>query len=100
MEFARKAVRSRLGENRVTAKTEVMGKKQLTHVKCKHVYDNLWCNESCIIPCESMVLDQATKSIWWMPWQLAPTKDVVSCDKSGVGANNQRTPNLRMRKLG
>lgn len=25
--------------------------------------------------------DQATKSVWWMPWHLAPMKDVTNCDK-------------------
>ena len=43
MEFARKAVRSRLGENRVTAKTEVMGKKQLTHVSKNNLYRFIKC---------------------------------------------------------
>ena len=25
--------------------------------------------------------DQAIKSVWWMPWHLAPMKDVISCEK-------------------
>jgi len=29
----------------------------------------------------SQSLDQAKKSIWWMPWHQEPTKDVISCDK-------------------
>jgi hypothetical protein len=27
------------------------------------------------------LIDQARKSIWWMPWHQEPKKDVISCDK-------------------
>ena len=33
------------------------------------------------------VYDQAIKSVWWMPWHLAPMKDVISCDKLRGVAN-------------
>ena len=32
--------------------------------------------------------DQVIKGIWWMPWHMKAMKDVVSCDKPRVGANN------------
>ena len=28
------------------------------------------------------------KGVWWMPWLSEAMKDVVSCDKLRVGANN------------
>ena len=39
--------------------------------------------------------DQATKSVWWMPWHQAPKKDVISCDKLRGAANEliRRCPN-------
>ncbi len=33
-------------------------------------------------------LDQVTKGTWRMPWHKKAMKDVVSCDKPRVGANN------------
>jgi hypothetical protein len=36
------------------------------------------------------------KSVWWMPWLSEAMKDVISCDKLRVGANNhliRRSPN-------
>ena len=42
---------------------------------------------------------KANKSEWWMPWLEEAMKDVISCEKSGVGANNLRSPNIRMRQL-
>jgi hypothetical protein len=42
---------------------------------------------------------KANKSEWWMPRLEEATKDVISCEKSGVGANNLRSPNIRMRQL-
>ena len=36
------------------------------------------------------------KSVWWMPWLSEAMKDVISCDKLRVGANNhliRRFPN-------
>ena len=32
--------------------------------------------------------DQVIKGIWWMPWHMKTMKDVVSCDKPRVSANN------------
>ncbi len=37
--------------------------------------------ERFIRDCTDKSLDQANKSIWWMPWHQEPTKDVISCDK-------------------
>ena len=34
--------------------------------------------------------------IWWMPWHVKPMKDVVSCDKPRVGANNLLSGDFRM----
>jgi hypothetical protein len=42
---------------------------------------------------------KANKSEWWMPWLEEAMKDVISCEKSGVGANNLRSLNIRMRQL-
>ena len=36
--------------------------------------------------------------IWWMPWHVKPMKDVVSCDKLRVGANNRQSGDFRMGK--
>ena len=36
------------------------------------------------------------KSVWWMPWLSEAMKDVVSCDKLRVGANNLLSGDLRM----
>ena len=35
-----------------------------------------------------------------MPWLEEAMKDVISCEKSGVGANNLRYPNVRMGQPG
>ena len=34
------------------------------------------------------VFGQVIKGIWWMPWYGKAMKDVVSCDKLRLGANN------------
>ena len=39
---------------------------------------------------------QATKGTCWMPWHGKAMKDVVSCDKPRVGANNLRSGDFRM----
>ena len=44
------------------------------------------------------MFDQAIKSIWWMPWHEKAMKDVVSCDKPRIGANNLRPGDFRMGK--
>ena len=44
------------------------------------------------------MFDQAIKSIWWMPWHEKAMKDVVSCDKPRIGANNLRPGGFRMGK--
>ena len=33
-----------------------------------------------------------------MPWHWEPKKDVVSCEKPWVGANNRQTMDIRMRE--
>jgi hypothetical protein len=43
---------------------------------------------------------QATKGTWWMPRRVKAMKDVVSCDKPGRGANNQRPLDFRMGEPG
>ena len=43
--------------------------------------------------------DQATKSIWRMPWYMAPKKDVTSCEKLRGAANEPRYVDIRMREL-
>ena len=40
--------------------------------------------------------DQVIKGIWWMPWHMKTMKDVVSCDKPRVSANNFRSEDFRM----
>ncbi len=42
------------------------------------------------------IFGQATKGIRWMPWHEKAMKDVVSCDKPRVGANNLRLGDFRM----
>ena len=42
---------------------------------------------------------KANKSIGWMPWHQAPTKDVTNCDKPRGAVNELRSADLRMRKL-
>ena len=39
---------------------------------------------------------QVTKSIRGMPWHMKLMKDVVSCDKPRVGANNRQSGDFRM----
>ena len=29
------------------------------------------------------------KGVWWMPWLIQAMKDVISCDKPRVGANDR-----------
>ena len=45
-------------------------------------------------------IEKANKSEWWMPWLREAMKDVISCEKSGVGANNLRSRNIRMGQPG
>ena len=33
---------------------------------------------------------------WWMPWLTQAMKDVISCDKRWVGANDLRSSDFRM----
>ena len=33
-------------------------------------------------------LEKVRKGARWMPWLTEAMKDVISCDKPGVGANN------------
>ena len=42
------------------------------------------------------IFGQATKGTRWMPWHEKAMKDVVSCDKPRVGANNLRLGDFRM----
>ena len=39
---------------------------------------------------------KVNKSVWWMPWLSEAMKDVVSCDKLRVGANNLLSGDFRM----
>ena len=39
---------------------------------------------------------KVTKSVWWMPWLSEAMKDVISCDKLRVGANNLSSGDFRM----
>ena len=32
------------------------------------------------------------KGIWWMPWRMEAMKDVLGCEKPGLGAKNLLTP--------
>ena len=43
-------------------------------------------------------LDQASKSIRWMPWRQEPMKDAASCDKPRGAASRPRSVDLRMGK--
>ena len=43
---------------------------------------------------------KAKKSEWRMPRLKEAKKDVISCEKSGVGANNLRSRNIRMGQPG
>ena len=45
---------------------------------------------------KSYKLVKATKSTRRMPWYMEAMKDVVSCDKPRLGANNRLTGDLRM----
>ena len=46
------------------------------------------------------IFGQVTKGIWRMPWHEEAMKDVVSCDKLRVGANNRQSGDFRMGKPG
>ncbi len=48
-----------------------------------------------------MLIIQARKSIWWMPWHKEAMKDVIDCDKLGLAVNklNPRFPNGETRLL-
>ena len=41
---------------------------------------------------------QDIKGTRWMPWRWKPMKDVASCDKPRVGANNRQSEDFRMGK--
>ena len=43
---------------------------------------------------------QDTKGIWWMPRHGQARKDVVSCEKLRVGANDRRPGDIRMGQPG
>ena len=45
---------------------------------------------------ESIVQDEVEKGARWMPWLTEAMKDVISCDKPGVGANNPGSRDFRM----
>ena len=44
------------------------------------------------------IFGQVTKGAWGMPWHGEAMKDVVSCDKLRLGANNCRPGDFRMGK--
>ena len=33
-------------------------------------------------------IGKASQGAWWMPWLTEAMKDVISCDKLRLGANN------------
>ena len=37
---------------------------------------------------DAVILEKVEKDARWMPWLTEAMKDVISCDKPGVGANN------------
>ena len=39
------------------------------------------------------------RALRWMPWYMAPKKDVTSCEKLRGGANILRSADIRMREL-
>ena len=41
-----------------------------------------------IFICPSYNREKVDKGGWWMPWLTQAMKDVISCDKRGVGAND------------
>ena len=41
-------------------------------------------------------LVKATKGVRWMPRHMEAMKDVISCDKPRVGANNLKSVDFRM----
>ena len=46
------------------------------------------------------IFGQVTKGIWWMPRHEQAKKDVVSCEKLRVGANDLRPGDFRMGQPG
>ena len=38
--------------------------------------------------CMTLLTEKVRKGARWMPWLTEAMKDVISCDKPGVGANN------------
>ena len=46
--------------------------------------------------CKLKGFNQVNKGVRRMPWHLKAMKDVVSCDKLRLGANNRLTGDLRM----
>ena len=49
---------------------------------------------------ETRNVGQATKGTRWMPWHEKAMKDVISCDKPRVGANNLRSGDFLMGQPG
>ena len=41
-----------------------------------------------IFICPIYDCEKVDKGGWWMPWLTQAMKDVISCDKRGVGAND------------
>ena len=63
------------------------------------IFDNrirIHTEDTTTVPIGGMIFGQANKGIWWMPWHKKAMKDVVSCDKPRVGANNRQSGDFRM----
>ena len=41
-----------------------------------------------VVEISNFTREKEAKSEWWMPWLWEAKKDVVSCDKPRVGAND------------
>ena len=39
--------------------------------------------------CPEFICRKVRKGVWWMPWLIQAMKDVISCDKPRVGANDR-----------
>ena len=46
-----------------------------------------WFTVMCCVPC-LVIQAKVVKGAWWMPWLTEAMKDVISCDKPGLGAND------------
>ena len=46
------------------------------------------------------MIKKVSKGRRWMPWLSEAMKDVISCDKLGVGANNRLVEGQSFRKEG